>query len=155
MKTLILVRHAKAEELASTDFDRRLHPKGIRQCAEVVEQLQEMKLKADWIIASDAMRTKETACLLAPSVGYDVNRIEWEHKLYHANAIQIIDVITAIDNKVNTLMLVGHNNGLSEAINELTRTFKYSLQTSDYVILTFENSWHDIRTSRLTVVKEP
>jgi phosphohistidine phosphatase len=152
MKQLILVRHAKAETLANTDFERVLHAKGHMQCAELGMLLVEKKVSPNLIISSDAHRTKETAILLATSLNYQLSSIRWEHKLYNAHAQQILDVIVNAPSAIQSLMIVGHNNGISEVVNHLAHSFKYSLPTAGVVGFACPiQHWTDLLEAKLAV----
>lgn len=68
---LYVIRHAVAEDVAEdgTDFSRRLTRKGRKRFEKMVERLVEGGMWVDLIATSPLVRTRETAELLAESMG--------------------------------------------------------------------------------------
>ncbi len=63
MKSLILVRHGKAEQIKINqhDFDRKLIDRGIEDVNELAKELKEDKFQPELIITSSAKRAFQTA----------------------------------------------------------------------------------------------
>ena len=66
MKTLLIMRHGKAED-DSPDGDkgRRLTPKGERDAAFIGGRMAARFGGPDWVVASDAVRARQTAEIAA------------------------------------------------------------------------------------------
>jgi phosphohistidine phosphatase len=119
MDRLILLRHGKAEAEATTgqDFDRALTGRGRRDVTLVARQLAASGHGPDLVLASPAVRAKETWEAAAPFFPHA--RVEWAPTLYHIDPEGILDL--AFDQTPRAVMVVGHNPGLGELAAFLAR----------------------------------
>ncbi len=140
MKTLILVRHAKTEPQSffKPDFDRNLIDKGKSDIVKVALKLSQLNIKPDVILCSSANRTKQTLELLLKTLDVKTEVVETE-KLYHASASEILDVLNNY-NQYSSIMVIGHNFGISILANLLSNTGAEEMPTSGIHILEFENT---------------
>ena len=78
MKTLYIVRHAKAQEAQPglADFDRKLTHRGEDQAEQVSKILHKHSAKIDVILASPAARALATAQIIAHGIHYPINQIQ-------------------------------------------------------------------------------
>lgn len=115
-KTLILIRHAKTEQAPAglSDFERALTERGERNAPEMAERLLRQSLQPDRILSSPAVRAISTARLMAPVFGIPAHHIEEDAALYHADPGVIASCIARTAEEINTLVLVGHNPGISQ-----------------------------------------
>jgi phosphohistidine phosphatase len=74
---LLLLRHADALESAASDLARPLSPKGHRQAAEVAQSLQTSTHQPSLILSSPAVRTMETAAVVASLLKLKVIACPW------------------------------------------------------------------------------
>jgi phosphohistidine phosphatase len=74
---LIVLRHAEAEDHAPTDHLRRLTEKGRHQAEAVGVYLKEHAIKVDIILSSPALRTAETAEIVAEELELEVQTVPW------------------------------------------------------------------------------
>jgi phosphohistidine phosphatase len=111
MKTLYIIRHAKAEEenILQADFDRNLNERGKKDAHYVGEQLKKMQIVPQKIIASPANRTKQTAEIIAQQINYDTQNISIEKNLYDATQTDFMGIIENLDNQLNKVFIIGHN----------------------------------------------
>ena len=116
MRTLYLVRHAKAQMMAETDKLRELAPQGESDSAQLGRLFQSSLVQPDRIICSDATRTKQTFEVMAEH-GLVCQDVQFDDGIYHASASYLKDVIKAHGN-VN-LMIIGHNPALSILLNHM------------------------------------
>ena len=77
------------------------------------------KNRPDLIVSSPAVRALETARIVAKKLGYPRKDIVVKERLYGAGVVELLDVIRNADESVATLMLFGHNPGLTELANHL------------------------------------
>jgi len=119
MKTLILLRHAKAERQSESgeDFDRRLSDRGREDAALMGRVLAEAGFRPDRAIISTAARTRETWAAAAPAFG--PVEAEYEERLYHAASGTIRAIVEDAEGRADTLVIVGHNPGLHLCAMEL------------------------------------
>lgn len=117
MKRLTLLRHAKSGDdgLVARDFDRRLNAKGRRAARAMGKHLKDAGACFDKVVASPAVRVVET--LEEVSVGYGAAITpDWQRTLYLAPADELLDVVRALPDAIESLLLVGHNPGLEELV---------------------------------------
>lgn len=114
MKTLLLLRHAKAEpDAQGGDRERRLTPRGKHDAGAVGRIIAELGLPIDLIVSSDARRAQETAEIVASVIGWQ-NPIRLEPRIYGASAGQLLDLIHDLPESAICALLVGHNPGFVE-----------------------------------------
>jgi phosphohistidine phosphatase len=120
MPTLILMRHAKAvrENEAASDRARGLTPRGRREAAAAAAALAAQDLAPRIILASSAVRTVETATIVA-GVMPPQQGPRFLEQFYLAEPENIwTDAIAAGDESA-TVLVVGHNPGLHELVARL------------------------------------
>jgi phosphohistidine phosphatase len=124
MKQLTLMRHGRAEpkDPRLSDFDRPLHRRGLLEATTMGERAREIDRVPDLIIASSAVRTRQTAEAFARAIELPARKVLKEDELYLAEPDEIIEVIRGTGIRVAHLMLVGHNPGLSACANRLAAT---------------------------------
>lgn len=121
MKTLYLLRHAKSnwKEPGLQDFDRPLNERG-REAAPLVGRLiRKRKLRVDLLLSSPAARARQTADLVKESAGLSADLLN-DERIYEADAVALLEVVTQAAESADTLMLVGHNPGMEELLTLLT-----------------------------------
>ena len=115
MKTLILMRHAKSSWEAGqiADHDRILSERGRETAPAMGQWLKSQKLKPDLVLCSTAARVSETLALLQPSLPADTP-VKALEALYMALPREILTVLAKVKekDKVETLMVIGHNPGI-------------------------------------------
>jgi phosphohistidine phosphatase len=114
MKTLTLLRHAKSgwDDPVSRDFDRPLNPRGRRAARTVGREMRAQGLAFDLVLASPARRVVET--LEEVGAGFGAIEPGYDERLYLASTATLLEIIRAIPDEVERLLLVGHNPGLEE-----------------------------------------
>ena len=144
MKELIIVRHAKSswKDAGLDDRERPLNKRGERDAPEMGARLARRKDRPDLIVSSPAVRALETARIFARKLGYPRKDIVVEERLYGAGIAEVLDVIRNADESVATLMLFGHNPGLTELANHLGPRPIPNLPTCGVLHLRFEtDAW--------------
>jgi phosphohistidine phosphatase len=121
MKTLYVVRHAKSswENPLLDDFSRPLNERGKKDAPRMGKRLKEKKTVIDLVLSSSARRALATAQRIAEVLNYGKDKIKSNPDLYHASPQKIFEVVKNVKDKYNSLLLVGHNPGLTEFVNEL------------------------------------
>lgn len=121
MKRLLILRHAKSSwnDASLDDWERPLNDRGRRDAPRVGEWLRDHARQPDVIITSDAVRARTTAEAVAKAAGYS-REIVIEPSLYHATPKAVLDLLTAVRDEAQTVLIVGHNPGLEELVRQLT-----------------------------------
>jgi phosphohistidine phosphatase len=135
---IIFFRHAKTELNAKTgkDFDRGLRDNGIRQCTVMNDFIKKEFSGVDFfVLCSTAKRTRQTYKRAFDGIQ---SKVKYLDDLYLASAAEILKIIQ-YENVPNDVQLVilGHNDGLTDLVNYLTDANCY-VQTSGWVEITFD-----------------
>jgi phosphohistidine phosphatase len=115
MKTLLILRHAKSDPGAPgmADRDRPLNAKGRAAAEAMGRYLLERGHAPDLVLCSPSLRTRETlGCL--PGELVESARERFDEFLYLADAGEIRQSVSEIDDAVSTALLIGHNPALQE-----------------------------------------
>lgn len=139
---LLLIRHAKTDPSSPTgnDFDRKLLPRGLRQCHDLRDFLQNVDVQIETILCSTAERTKQTFMEISSSVNCPACFL---NSLYLADRQLLLHEITMVKNNKD-LLVIGHNDGISDLASYLTGEHIY-LKTGMLWILEFHgNSWEEL-----------
>ena len=121
MKTLLVLRHAKSSwnDSALGDHERPLNERGRRDGPRMGQLIREYGLVPDIVISSDAVRAQLTARAVTESAGYPGD-ILLDPRLYLASPADILALLRAVREDAETIMIVGHNPGLEEMVEQLT-----------------------------------
>lgn len=146
MKTLYLARHAKSywKDQSIPDIDRPLNGRGKRDAPFMGEVLNDKKIMLDLIISSPAKRTKKTAIEIASKIGYPEKKIQFNEDLYEASSNTIIKLIKKIEEKYDSVMIFGHNPGLTMLNNHLSNHYIDNIPTCGIVALQLDKKWSEL-----------
>lgn len=155
-KKLVIIRHAKSSwaDNGTSDFDRPLNDRGRNDAPEMGKRLLEYGLIPDAIYTSEARRTQQTTEALAKAMRFN-GAVNVLHKLYHASATVIEDVIATADDRYDTIFIVAHNPGVTDFLSlHAKRPMTDNMPTC--AIAAFEltaNSWTDLHTAKKELIK--
>jgi len=121
MKTLLLMRHAKSSwsETGLADHERPLNKRGKQAAPEIGKLLRTEGLVPDLILCSTARRSRQTAKEVALACGYE-GTIESQRDLYSSDASCYLDILRHLPDRVNLVLVVGHNPETEELVEMLT-----------------------------------
>lgn len=158
MKTLYLLRHAKSswKDPALADFDRPLNERGRRAAPFMGRLAKERGLTIDVIRSSPAKRARDTAELFCSSLGFDVEILH-DEQIYEATPGTLLHVVSETDDRVEYLLLVGHNPGMEALIRLLTHRIEPMPTAALAVIEIPIGHWAELApgTGTLTAVLRP
>jgi phosphohistidine phosphatase len=120
-RTLLLLRHAKADrdDPSLADYDRPLTRRGRRDAQAVGLYLVAHDLVPDHILASPALRARETAELAVSAWG-DPEDIDLRPALYATDTDAYRAELAALPADAERALVVAHNETLEELLAELT-----------------------------------
>ena len=119
---LYIMRHAKSDWSGPqiSDFDRPINKRGTRNAIRIGGWMNENNHIPQKIISSPALRAKETIELVTEQISkFNLEDLTYEDELYLAGFTQLIEFINTYKDKVQSLMLVGHNPGIENLVNYL------------------------------------
>jgi phosphohistidine phosphatase len=128
-----------------SDFERPLIETGIKRNRKIIRYLKEKSVSVDLIITSPAVRTLETAILIAAGIDYPVQNIYREPTLYEAGLNDYLNVIYDMPDEMKSLMIVGHNFTITHVANFFLGPEIELLPTSGLVAVSFDTEhWGEI-----------
>ena len=135
MKILTLVRHAKSSwsDSALSDKTRPLNKRGEHDAPVMGRRIAEHGIRPSLIVTSPAKRAWTTAKIIAQEISYPPEFLQREDSLYLASLDEFLDVLVAQDNEFNSIMLVGHNPGMTDFANFLSPGLTQNLPTAGVV----------------------
>ena len=153
MKYLLLLRHAKScwKDLSLSDHDRPLNKRGNKAAPKMGEKLNKKKIQPELIITSTAIRALSTAEMLAKKINYSLAKIRFNQNLYHASTNELLKACSSCSDKIQNLMLVGHNPGMTLLANHLLKyddQYFANIPTAGLVTLSIDiDSWKQLTDS--------
>ena len=99
----------------------------------------------DAIKASSAVRTYQTAKIIAEQLKFDVDEIESVDKLYSGGPQSYLATINSTSESVTTLLVCGHNPDISYFAEYLTHADVASMEKCSMIIVEFDGlAWSEI-----------
>jgi phosphohistidine phosphatase len=153
VKRLTLMRHGNAQwkDPQISDFDRPLNRRGHSEAEAMGRRLMELQLVPSALLTSTARRAAQTAEIVARELGVSGRNIRSEESLYLAPAEDILQIVQSTGPRIQHLMIVGHNPGISGVAHLLAPDRGIgNLNTAAACSFTFDtNSWSAVVASTL------
>ncbi len=146
MKTLLMLRHAKAEppDEGMSDRDRPLAPRGEKDAPQVGHWLRDQELMPAAIFASSAARAKATAELVAAACAFP-GEVRYFDQLYMALPETYVEVLQTEAGDADRVLVVGHNPTLDDLLYLLTGTHE-GFPTAGLAVVELNIvQWSDLR----------
>ena len=148
MKTLVIMRHGKPVGFGEgfVDFDRPLTFSGIAFLRDQAEKLKSLMPNIDSIAYSPSKRTSETVDIMS-SVFLSAKKSSIE-RIYGARAPILENIIIDFPEQVRTLLLIGHNPGVSDLFGNYTKN-RPLFGPGCFGIIEFDiDDWNDIMNTK-------
>ncbi len=151
-RLIVVMRHAKAEQVGPTDFERALADRGHADAAEAGAWLAARGFVPDHALVSAARRTQETWASLVAGGGWDLDP-ELDRGLYAAEPETALALVRRSDPQSRRLVLVGHNPtmaylaqllGDGRAPDGLERELMTGFPTSALAVFAHDGEWPDL-----------
>ena len=154
-RDIFIMRHAKSDWQigAISDIDRPLNKRGLRDSPRMADWMILENLKPNLLISSPALRARQTASVIIDHLNIEDSSVVVDKRMYLASVDTLLTIIRQIDDKHQTIMLVGHNPGLENlamrlSIDELpTQSDGSLLTTANFVQLRLNKSWQELQDS--------
>jgi phosphohistidine phosphatase len=160
VKTLVVMRHAKAEQSGASDIERQLTDRGLVDATEAGQWLANRGIEPDQALVSEAVRAQQTWEAVNDGGGWDLEATS-NDALYEAGTETALDLVRETDELIRTLVVVGHNptiaslaallddgEGDDEASSEVTLGFP----SSALAVFSYDGDWEDLDEASASVV---
>ena len=147
MKSVILLRHGKSDWNAPfrNDHERPLASRGIKAAKKMGKYFSKNEKTPEILISSTALRAKETI-ELAKKSGKWSSQLIYNSKIYGGSPKIILEIIQQIDEKFNSVCLIGHEPNFSSFISKSTNGEFYRFPTAAMAFINFKiELWKEIR----------
>ncbi len=132
-KILAVLRHGEANHDFTNDFQRELNAEGRSQLIRMRGLLKKTNINPERIISSAAVRTTQTTEIISEI--FENSTIEYKREIYESEPAVILQSLAEVDKNVNTILLVGHNPGVSAVVSSIADQGYLSMQPGMLVIL--------------------
>jgi phosphohistidine phosphatase len=164
-RTIVLLRHAKADWPDVPDHERPLADRGRQDAPMAGLRLADDGIAPDLVLCSTAARTRETWKLAAHELPHRPRTV-YEERLYDASLGELLALLSETPDDVGSLLVVAHNPGmhaLAEALtgsadsDALARLKSGGFPTAAFAVITFNGSWKTVEhgVGRLTAFWTP
>ena len=150
MHRLLLLRHAKSswDDPSLADRDRPLAPRGHRAAERMADHLRSGVPRPDLVLCSPALRTRETLDRMSNAFG-DAEVVV-DDELYGADDDVLLERLRALDDRFETVAVIGHNPGIHDLAIALAGTgaerdrLEEKFPTGALAVLAFDGRWRDV-----------
>lgn len=147
MKTLLLMRHGRAEDFSDSQSDifRNLLRSGIEETRIIGNKVRESGFTPDIIISSKARRAEETARVMASCLHADADNIVFDYRIFEASDKELLEIILALPDDLSSVLIVGHNPTMCQLSFKLFPGSTLEFPPSALLSLSFDtNTWQSI-----------
>ncbi|MGC1306409.1 MAG: histidine phosphatase family protein [Phormidesmis sp.] len=150
MKKLHLIRHAKSSHTDGSlaDIDRPLNQRGVESCRVMAPQIVKAGCGFEHVFCSPAVRAQSTIEQIAQNLPEKGIQWQLDNALYTFNAQDLLAWCQALDSSRVEVVIVGHNNALTDFCNHVSDRPIDNLPTCGYVQLVLKvSSWQALSTN--------
>jgi len=155
MLRLVLFRHAKSSwsNADLSDFERPLNTRGRENTPRMADELKPFLKGKFQVISSPACRAATTARLAVHQWKLTEAAIQYESALYHASKETIWKLIRQQNPSHQTIILFGHNEGLTELASSCSKSVIEHLPTAGVAVFDFnKEAWSAIQVKDAQLV---
>ncbi|WP_183407648.1 SixA phosphatase family protein [Nocardioides marmoriginsengisoli] len=159
-RQLLVLRHAKAEQVAASDHERVLSPRGVGDAAALGTWAAEQGRLPDYVVVSSAARTLGTWESFSAAAGIDPDVVV-DRSLYAAGPDAALEILRTVPEHAGSVLLVGHNPTMAYLVHllddgaadpEVFARLSAGYPTSALTVLDVPGPWADLElgTARIT-----
>jgi phosphohistidine phosphatase len=159
-RTLVIMRHAKAEQPGSAaDIDRPLTTRGRADARAAGVWLGLHRIAPELVLCSPSTRTRSTWHEVAigfsdgPVAAYP--NVRYENDLYYSGVNAVLALIRAVEADVGTVLVIGHNptvSALSQRLDDAAGRASAGLKTSGIAVHSVPTEWPDLAVAPVTAL---
>lgn len=137
--------------MSLTDFQRPLNSRGKSDGPLMANYLSVKINKIDYLHSSSSVRTFETSKFFINQIKFE--KIEYDDALYHSSSRSILNMIKNYSEEYQSAVIIAHNPGLTNFINELTNISLDNLPTTGVAEINFNcDNWKNISIENSTLI---
>jgi len=155
-RRLVVLRHAKSSwPTGVADHERPLAGRGRRAAPLAGRWLAEHVDRIDLVVCSSAVRARQTWTRAGAELGR-APELRIDERVYAASGRTLLALARELPDEARTVLLVGHNPGLEELVENLTGA-PCGLKTSSIAVLSGRGDWPAVTANwaRLEAVQTP
>ncbi|WP_109829271.1 SixA phosphatase family protein [Reichenbachiella versicolor] len=154
-RQLFLIRHAEAEmgNFELKDIDRTLTPDGEVVASKVGNKLSELLGRPDAVLCSSAIRTRQTAVLIAEQLNFNPERIIFKDELYEASTRILLHEINKLEESWKKVVIVAHNPGIPYLAEYISGDILVGVSPAGVVELSYEGDWAEISEKTMDLIQ--
>ena len=142
-RRLVLLRHGKAGDAPGRpDVERPLKERGRADSRAAGTWIADLVGSVDLVVVSPAKRAAETAGLAVPELA-QAPRERVDDRVYVNDLAALLDLVQTLPDDAGTVLVVGHNPGLSDLASELSGKAT-DLSTAQVAVLAWDGSWAEV-----------
>ncbi|MCC1485612.1 SixA phosphatase family protein [Winogradskyella immobilis] len=147
MKQLILVRHGKSSwQYDVIDKERPLKKRGINDAKRVSAIFNTKTIVVDAVFSSPANRALSTCKIFIEELKISESKLKINEDLYDFSGERVLNFIKKMDDRLDTVMIFGHNHALTAIVNTYGDRYINNLPTSGLAILEFNiDNWKHLK----------
>jgi phosphohistidine phosphatase len=164
-RLIVVMRHAKAEQLGPTDFERELAERGRGDSEAAGRWLAGQTITPDHAWVSAALRTQQTWECVAEGAGWALEPA-LDRGLYAAGPDTAFDLIRSTPDESRILLVIGHNPTMAvvaqllddgEGDDDAAEAMTAGFPTSALAVFDYDGTWSDLEpaSARLTAFHAP
>lgn len=159
-RTVVVMRHAKAEQVGPTDFERALSPRGRCDAEAAGAWLAGLGVVPDQALVSAALRTRETWAAVAEGAGWSLPPT-LDEGLYADGPETALDLLRGLERAVSCVVVIGHNPTMAYLASMLDdgsgdpqhgNALATGFPTSALAVFCFSGSWPDLHPASARLV---
>ena len=164
-RLILVMRHAKAEQLGPTDLERELSTRGREDSAATGRWLAEQQITPAHALVSAAVRTRQTWESVAEAAGWSMEPT-FDQGLYAAGPDTAFDLMRETPDEAGTLLVIGHNPTIAvlaqlmddgEGDEAAGEAMTSGDPTSAVAVFEYDGDWSELdpASARLTAFHAP
>ena len=155
-RTLVLLRHAKAEPFASSDHERDLTARGVHEARTAAERLRADGRLPDYVLVSPSRRTLATWRVMQETLGCEPEVVE-DASVYQGSEDVLLESLRTVPEHAGTVLLVGHQPSIGyvahllddgEGDPEALRQMLHGYPPGSFAVLEVTGPWADLAPER-------
>lgn len=146
MRSVLLIRHTKSDWTNTVaDFDRPIREDRRDDARLIAKEIAKRGFKPDYIVASPAKRTLQTAKLICQEWDYKFADVVQDKTLYESTPYEIIQHLRSLSDSIANAVVICHNPSITYFINRYSDTYIDNVPTTGAALIHFDRDhWAEI-----------